>query len=100
LKKIKSYNKLTNFKLEDDTFQEIDEEVKEKKIKLIEKNGENHGNTMQELYVEENIFFEDYAKFKEEKMEISEEINEDHIIEKILKLRLWRQLRKITSKSI
>jgi hypothetical protein len=100
LKKIKSYNKLTNFKLEDDTFQEIDEEVKEKKIKFIEKNGKNHGNTMQELYVEENIFFEDYAKFKEEKMEISEEINEDHIIEKILKLRLWRQLRKITSKSI
>ena len=45
-------------------------------------------------------FFEDYAKFKDEKMEISKEIHEDHIIEKILKLRLWRQLRKITSKSI
>jgi 1-aminocyclopropane-1-carboxylate deaminase/D-cysteine desulfhydrase-like pyridoxal-dependent ACC family enzyme len=82
LKKIKSYNKLTNFKLEDDTFQEIDEEVKEKKIKLIEKNGKNHGNTMQELYVVENIFLEDYAKVKDEKIEISEEINEDHIIER------------------
>ena len=82
MKKIKSYNKLTNFKLEDDTFQEIDEEVKEKKIKLIEKNGKNHGNTMQELYVVENIFLEDYAKVKDEKIEISEEINEDHIIER------------------
>ena len=100
MKKIKSYNKLTNFKLEDDTFQEIDEEVKDKTIKLIKKNGKNHGNAMEELYVEENIFLEDYEKFKDEKMEISEEINEDHIIEKILKLRLWRQLRKITSKSI
>ena len=82
MKKIKSYNKLTNFKLEDDTFQEIDEEVKEKKIKLIEKNGKNHGNTMQELYLVENIFLEDYAKVKDEKIEISEEINEDHIIER------------------
>ena len=82
MKKIKSYNKLTNFKLEDDTFQEIDEEVKENKIKLIEKNGKNHGNTMQELYVVENIFLEDYAKVKDEKIEISEEINEDHIIER------------------
>ena len=82
MKKIKSYKKLTNFKLEDDTFQEIDEEVKEKKIKLIEKNGKNHGNTMQELYVVENIFLEDYAKVKDEKIEISEEINEDHIIER------------------
>ncbi len=82
MKKIKSYNKLTNFKLEDDTFQEIDEEVKEKKIKLIEKNGKNHGNTMQELYVVENIFLEDYAKVKDEKIEISEEINEDHTIER------------------
>ena len=73
---------MTNFKLENDTFQEIDEEVKEKKIKLIEKNGENHGNTMQELYVIENIFLEDYAKVKDEKIEISEEINKDHIIER------------------
>jgi hypothetical protein len=42
----------------------------------------NHGNTMQELYVVENIFLEDYAKVKDEKIEISEEINEDHIIER------------------
>ena len=95
-----SYNKLTNFKLEDDTFQEIDEEVKEKKIKLFEKNGENHGNLCKNCMSKRIIFLEDYSKVKNEKMEISEEINEDHIIEKILKLRLWRQLRKITSKSI
>ena len=76
------FQQVDEFKLEDDVFQEIDEEVKEKKIKLIEKNGKNHGNTMQELYVVENIFLEDYAKVKDEKIEISEEINEDHIIER------------------
>ena len=38
------------FKLEDDTFQEIDGEVKEKKIELIEKNEKNHGVIVQEFW--------------------------------------------------
>ena len=80
------FQQVDEFKLEDDVFQEIDEEVKEKNIELIEKNGEYHENTMQELCVEDNIFLKDDTEAKDEKMEISMELNEDPIIEKDLEI--------------
>ena len=78
--------KVDEIKLEDYTFQNIDEEVKDKKIELIEKNDknqemENVGNTVEKLYIEKNIFHNDYAKVKEENMDISKETNEDPKIE-------------------
>ena len=33
---------IVELKLEDNTFQEVDEEIKEKKIELIKENGGNH----------------------------------------------------------
>ena len=36
---------------------------------------------VKQVYVEENVFLEDHAKVKEEYIEISEEINEDPIVE-------------------
>ena len=85
LKKI-ILQKVDEIKLEDYTFQNIDEEVKDKKIELIEKNDknqemENVGNTVEKLYIEKNIFHNDYAKVKEENMDISKETNEDPKIE-------------------
>jgi hypothetical protein len=96
------FQQIDEFKLEDDVFQEIDEEVKEKNIELIEKNGEYHENTVQELCVEDKIFFIDSIEAKDEKMEISEEINKDPIIEKDLEIEIVKAIKedqlKINSK--
>ena len=97
------FQQVNEFQLEDDVFQEIDEEVKERNIELIEKNGEYHDeSTMQQLCVEDNIFLKDYIEAKDGKIGISEEINEDPIIEKDLEIKIVKAIKgdhfKINSK--